>query len=92
MKTALLGIVLIGLSFGVARSQSSPVPVPVSSSASTVPTASTARTGKAALALPPEKANPIRIVRFEKPPLIDGKLDDEIWKSAARLLSDSTRR
>ncbi|HEX8492271.1 MAG TPA: DUF5916 domain-containing protein [Pyrinomonadaceae bacterium] len=33
--------------------------------------------------LPPEKAQPVRAVRFEKPPAIDGKLDEEVWKSAA---------
>ncbi|HJQ67528.1 MAG TPA: DUF5916 domain-containing protein [Blastocatellia bacterium] len=32
--------------------------------------------------LPPEKANPITIPKFEKPPVIDGKLDDEVWRSA----------
>jgi hypothetical protein len=30
----------------------------------------------------PEKAVPIRIARFDKPPVIDGKLDDEVWKQA----------
>jgi hypothetical protein len=35
------------------------------------------------ITLPPEKAQPVRIVRFEKPPAIDGKLDDEVWKTAA---------
>ncbi|HEX5706424.1 MAG TPA: DUF5916 domain-containing protein [Pyrinomonadaceae bacterium] len=33
--------------------------------------------------LPPEKANPITVPRFDKPPVIDGKLDDEVWKAAA---------
>ncbi|HVF57286.1 MAG TPA: DUF5916 domain-containing protein [Pyrinomonadaceae bacterium] len=33
--------------------------------------------------LTPEKANPVRIPRLDKPPVIDGKLDDEVWKSAA---------
>jgi hypothetical protein len=32
---------------------------------------------------PPEKSQPVRIARFEKPPVIDGKLDDEVWKTAA---------
>jgi hypothetical protein len=41
--------------------------------------------GQAALALPPEKANPLVVPRFEKPPVIDGKLDDEAWKQAAVL-------
>ncbi len=35
--------------------------------------------------LPPEKANPVKLVRFAKPPVIDGKLDDEVWKSAVVL-------
>jgi hypothetical protein len=33
--------------------------------------------------LPPEKASPVRIPFTERPPLIDGKLDDEVWGSAA---------
>jgi hypothetical protein len=37
------------------------------------------------ITLPPEKANPVRISKFEKPPVIDGKLDDAIWQSAALL-------
>jgi hypothetical protein len=38
---------------------------------------------KAKIILPPEKANPVTIPRFDRPPVIDGKLDDEIWKTAA---------
>ena len=38
--------------------------------------------GKPAIVLPPEKAQPIKMPKFEKPPAIDGKLDDEVWKSA----------
>src|SRR3989441_4893988 len=45
----------------------------------------TSRTGKPALVLPPEKSNPIKMPRFDKPPVIDGKLDDEIWKQATVL-------
>ena len=33
--------------------------------------------------LPPEKAQPVKLTLFAKPPVIDGKLDDEAWKSAA---------
>src|SRR5579885_2921802 len=36
-------------------------------------------------ALPAEKTNPARIPRFEKPPVIDGRLDDDVWKGAAVL-------
>jgi opacity protein-like surface antigen len=33
--------------------------------------------------IPPEKAKPITVPRFEKPPTIDGNLDDEAWQQAA---------
>jgi len=32
--------------------------------------------------LPAEKRNPIKIAKFSASPNIDGKLDDEMWKSA----------
>ncbi len=35
--------------------------------------------------LPPEKAQPVHVAKFEKPPVIDGKLDDEVWKTATVL-------
>ena len=35
--------------------------------------------------VPAEKTQPVRITRFEKPPVVDGKLDDEVWKSAVIL-------
>ncbi len=35
-----------------------------------------------AIALPPEKANPAAVPRFEAAPIIDGQLDDEVWRSA----------
>src|SRR5205085_6107139 len=35
--------------------------------------------------LPPEKVTPVRITKFDKPPVIDGKLDDEVWKQAVVL-------
>lgn len=35
--------------------------------------------------LPREKAEPVRIPRFEKIPVIDGKLDDDVWKNAVVL-------
>ncbi len=39
--------------------------------------------GSAGIVLPPEKASPVRIVRFETPPVVDGKLDDGVWQQAA---------
>ncbi|MET0650267.1 MAG: carbohydrate binding family 9 domain-containing protein, partial [Pyrinomonadaceae bacterium] len=70
----------------------SPTPVPASSPApspSPAAPAAAAPAPKAAPkgvpALPPEKAQPVRVARFEKAPVIDGKLDDDIWKTAAVL-------
>jgi hypothetical protein len=36
--------------------------------------------------LPPEKAQAVRLARFDKPPVIDGVLEDEAWKQAARFV------
>jgi hypothetical protein len=41
--------------------------------------------GKSAITLPPEKAQPVKMPKFEKAPTIDGKLDDEVWKNATVL-------
>ena len=96
MRAALLSIVTICLFLGQAYSQTavsdpSPTPSPVAEKAAekSSPTSSQpseVKVGKAAaLGLPSEKSNPVRLVRFEKPPTIDGKLDDEVWKTAAVL-------
>jgi hypothetical protein len=50
-----------------------------------VPVVKTSSIPKSGIVLPPEKANPVRIARFEKPPVIDGRLDEEVWKQAAVL-------
>jgi hypothetical protein len=47
--------------------------------------ASAAAVTVSGIKLPSEKANPVHIPRFEKPPVIDGKLDDEVWQHAALL-------
>src|SRR6267378_2859206 len=96
MRAALLSIVTICLFLGQAYSQTtvsdpSPTPSPVAEKAAekSSPTSSQpseVKVGKAAaLGLPLEKSNPVRLVRFEKPPTIDGKLDDEVWKHAVVL-------
>lgn len=40
---------------------------------------------KSGTTLPPEKSQPVRLARFDKAPVIDGKLDDEVWKQAVVL-------
>src|SRR6267142_7137398 len=58
----------------------SPTPTPTPNSKA----GAAADTVKRAI-IPPEKAKPIVITRFAKPPVIDGKLDDEVWKQAVVL-------
>ena len=41
--------------------------------------------GRSPVVLPPEKALPVRLPRFKTRPVIDGHLDDEIWKQATVL-------
>jgi hypothetical protein len=62
----------------VAAPTASPAPV---ESAQKSPAASS----KGSFVLPPEKANPVAIPKFDKPPVIDGKLDEEVWQKAAVL-------
>lgn len=96
MKAALVSIALIGLCSATAYSQrpiaeSSPSPISAEKIAEKPDAAVPARgsteprVGKAALLLPPEKSSPVKLVLFPKPPIIDGKLDDEVWKSAVVL-------
>src|SRR2546429_665880 len=63
-------------------------PATVSSSPDGIPTTTAPtspakpNTGKPLTVLPPEKAQPVKLILFAKPPVIDGKLDDDVWKSA----------
>ena len=81
----MLGCVLC-LFPALAIAQSSDGPTPASSpSTKSKSAAKTANALKHAIVIPSEKAKPIRVPRFDKPPVIDGKLDDEVWKQAAVL-------
>jgi hypothetical protein len=48
-------------------------------------TTASASVGRSAVVVPPEKASPVTIPKFEKPPVIDGNLNDPVWQSAAVL-------
>jgi hypothetical protein len=37
------------------------------------------------VALPAEKSRPVNVPRFDKPVVVDGRLDEEVWKTAALL-------
>src|SRR5205807_6223078 len=78
MKNALLLLIILTLSAMAAFAQPSASATPSNS-----PRGGAA--AKPGLVLPPEKAQPVRMPRFDKAPVIDGKLDDEVWKQAAVL-------
>src|SRR5256884_3391369 len=74
------------LSSAQAVAQSNNGPTPASSPATKSKSdTKTVNVLKHAIVIPPEKAQPIRVPRFDKTPVIDGKLDDEVWKQAAVL-------
>jgi hypothetical protein len=61
-------------------------PTPVASPQKTNPapagTVADPGTPKSRVEVPPEKMQPIRIPLLDKPPVIDGKLDEDVWKKA----------
>ncbi|HEY0005199.1 MAG TPA: DUF5916 domain-containing protein [Pyrinomonadaceae bacterium] len=81
-------IILLSVS-ALAKAQPAPAPSPTPTPATATKTAAAEvkvdAIGKSAILLPPEKTSPLRLVRFEKPPVIDGRLDDEAWKQAPLL-------
>src|SRR5215813_7299299 len=96
MKKGLLLIALIGTGCVVSVGQTSrPADRPFAGRASKAPEAQSpksttivsakSRAARSALTLPPEKAQPVRIPRFETRPVIDGRLDEEVWEHAAIL-------
>jgi hypothetical protein len=48
-------------------------------------TAAPVPAAKGSVVLPPEKVNPVTIPKFAAPPVIDGKLSEEVWATAAVL-------
>src|SRR6202165_6000397 len=81
MKKVPLLLVAIVVVAGTVFSQPSPTPTATPSVSPKSQTSSL----KPTIVLAPEKTQPVRVPRFDKPPVIDGKLDDEIWKQAALL-------
>jgi hypothetical protein len=94
----LFGALALFVSTSLAQTDSKPVSTQtgVSPSASSTPAASptasaspaqkaTATVPKSRVEVPPEKAKPLRIPRLDKPPVIDGKLNDDVWKQAVVL-------
>ena len=67
-----------------ATAKASPVPSPGTSQTAKNQAAPSA-TAKGSFVLPPEKSKPVVIPKFDKPPVIDGKLDEEVWQKAVVL-------
>ena len=67
-----------------ATAKASPAPSPNTSQSASNKVAPAA-TAKGSFVLPPEKSKPVVIPKFEKPPVIDGKLDEEVWQKAVVL-------
>jgi hypothetical protein len=57
-------------------------PATSASPAATPASVGTRNATKSAPVLPAEKLQPLKVTLFAKPPVIDGKLDDDVWKSA----------
>ena len=65
------------------KKSSEPPTAATTPTATHTPSVAKPNSGKSPAALPPEKAQPVKVSQFAKPPVIDGKLDDDVWKSAA---------
>src|SRR5215216_6135367 len=68
----------------VAQAQT-PAPSPATTTSLTDDKAVATRTVKTVTVLPEEKSGPLQLTRLEKPPVIDGKLDDDVWQKATVL-------
>ncbi len=79
MKRFLLLLALLTVAaYSPAWAQTAAAPASVEAATATAPK-------PGGVVLPPEKASPVRMAKFESAPVIDGKLDDEIWKQAVVL-------
>lgn len=79
MRRELFCLILILICVSAAQAQTivSPVTGPAA------PDTRQVSTGRNVVIVPPEKTQPVRLVRFEKPPVIDGQLNDDVWTQAA---------
>src|SRR2546430_1287137 len=78
MKKMPLLLIVVALSAAAAVAQ--PAPAPKATPSDSPKTNGTP--AKPAIVLPAEKAQPVKMPKFDKPPVIDGKLDDEVWQHA----------
>src|SRR5437764_10187755 len=82
-QAILLGALLLLGSLSVCAQSAAPTQPPAAINASvSAPSAPVIKSGKPGFPLSAERANPVRIPRLEKPPVIDGKLDEGEWQGA----------
>ncbi len=61
---------------------STPAPAPSPAQVKNVNAPAPSAAAKGSFVLPPEKSNPVVLPKFEQPPVIDGKLNEEVWQKA----------
>ena len=66
-----------------ANSTPAPSPSPAQTKNLTAPAPAAA--GKGSFVLPPEKSSPVTLPKFDQPPVIDGKLNEDVWQKAVVL-------
>lgn len=71
----------VAASTPVPSAKPSPAASPQSSNSAPAPAAAP----KGSFVLPPEKSKPVVLPKFDKAPVIDGKLDEEVWQKAVVL-------
>lgn len=67
------------------RAVASPTPPPTANSLSEGSPTAQPPAAKGTVVLPAEKASPVRVSKFETPPVIDGNLNEAVWQKAAVL-------
>ncbi|HWS53457.1 MAG TPA: sugar-binding protein [Pyrinomonadaceae bacterium] len=85
LKAAALAFALLVCASRAGAQLASAAPSPPPIAAATPAPAEVKPAAKSAPALPPEKARPVRVPRFESAPAIDGRLDEAVWRQAAVL-------
>jgi cellulose/xylan binding protein with CBM9 domain/uncharacterized protein DUF5916 len=69
----------------VARPAASPASSPASAPTPVAGNGETKTKTAGTVVVPPEKSQPVRVPKLSKPPVVDGKLNDDVWKEAVVL-------
>jgi hypothetical protein len=86
MKAATLIVILLGCSLNAsAQPSAEPAPSLIAAAVADSKKKDKAPTKPPSIVVPPEKAAPVRLARFETPPTIDGRLDEAAWAEATTL-------